>query len=199
MGDLVVADVGVYSDPGASLVTTALYQSLTGDTDSATADVALALVSAQKIVEEYLRRPLANEERTETVRFSGGRLYPKATPITEAPDGITIVPGSRALVGASPDGGPFWPAVGDSTYPASATITYTGGYTASTLPRTIAAVISSLAYQLLHVTDDSEVPAGATSVSVGDVSVSFGDGTDPGVELNAAQRQSIKPWRRRFV
>lgn len=199
MGDLVVADVGVYSDPGASLVTTALYQSLTGDTASEAADVALALVNAQAIVEEYLRRLLTSAERTETVRIAPNRrLYPAAYPVTAVETGSQIVDGV-AILGPGPDGSPVFPGPSDATYPAVATITYTGGFSAATLPRTIANEIAWLAYRILHADDRISLPDDATSASVGDVSVSFAGTASTSVTLSQSAKAKLRPYRRRFV
>lgn len=184
----------------ASLVTVARYQLITLDTTSAASAVSAALETAEDTVEEYLRRPLPSASREETVRFSrDGRLYPAATPVLSVEDGLTIVPGSRAVAGASPDGGPWWPDIYDSTYPAAATITYTGGFTATTLPRIIENAIAWLAHQMLHVDDLVSVPAGATSARVGDVAVSFAEPSGPAAELSIPAKKALRPYRRRFV
>lgn len=185
----------------ASLVTAARYRVITLDTTSADAVVTAALDTAEDTVEEYLRRPLASASREETVRFANdGRLYPAATPVLSVADSsLTIVPGSRAVAGGTPDGGPFFPGIKDSTWPAALTFTYTGGFSATTLPRIIENAIAWLAYQFLHASALAAIPAGATSASVGDVSVSFAEPSGPAAELSIPAKKSLGPYRRRFV
>lgn len=185
----------------ASLVTAARYRSVTLDTSSAEATVTAALERAEALVEEYLRRPLASTSRTETVRFAGdGRVYPAATPITAVTGGYVIVVGGQAISGAPIDAAPSFPSFGETTYPATATITYTGGYDASSLPETIAEVISWAAHRRLHTGALTSVPAGATAAAVGDVSVSFGPrGASSSGRLTEDDEAALAPWRRRFV
>lgn len=183
----------------ASLVTWVRYKVITLDTTTAEATVTAALETAQATVEEYLRRPLASASRTETLRFSvDGRLYPAATPITVPPTGLSLI-GTSSVYGATPDASPSWPSEVDPAVPVVATITYTGGYDATTLPRTIENHIAWLAYQLTHASVLAGLPAGVTAASVGDVSVTFAEATGPASELSSAARRDLRGWRRRFV
>lgn len=177
-----------------SLVTVERYQAITGDTTTGEEVVEGRLDRAQRKVEDYLRRPLASAERTERVllryRPSGVlagtyAAYPKVTPVTEVADGLTI--DGSAVLGASGTWLSWWDE-GDQY----AEITYTGGWTAGSLPETIAESICLLARDLSLV---RAVPAGATSVAVGDASVSFDGGTG-GAGLPAPIAGGLRPWRR---
>lgn len=185
----------------ASLVTVSRYQVITLDTTSAASAVSAALGRAQDEVEEYLRRPLSSEERTETLRLSlNGRAYPAATPITavSSPSTASILDGA-AIYSVTPDSGPVWPGVDAGDFPAEVTVTYTGGFSASTLPATIEDEIAWLAYRKLHVSALAAVPAGATSARVGDVAVTYAGPTDPGASLSRSGEKRLRPWRRQFV
>jgi hypothetical protein len=167
-----------------ALVTNERYVALTGDSDSSKNAITQALIDAQEMLEESLGRGLAEEERTERLPiyyssvFDGGRVYPRCTPITTADD-YTIVD-SYTLSGASPSDTPFF-----GTTDQYGEITYTGGYIERTavddenpnptnkLPAYVESDIIWAAYSLLHAAVMSQIPNGAKSVSVGDLSVTF--------------------------
>lgn len=152
------------------MITAARYAEITGDTASAAVTVTARVEEAQELLEEYLDRPLASVERTETLYPDRrGRLWPKATPITDGGDyeveGLALL--SSAPLGypslINPDGG--------------VAVTYTGGWTAGTLPGCIERDLARATYRLLHPSSlGSEVPVGATSVRLGDAAVSYGPG-----------------------
>lgn len=176
-----------------SLVTVERYQQVTGDSTTDETLVQERLDRAQRKVEEYLRRPLASEERTERVMLRyrpGGVLsgayaaYPKVTPVTDVADGLTI--DGSAVLGLSGTWLSWW-----EESEQWAELVYTGGWTAETLPETIAENIIRLAHAAGN---PALVPAGATSVSVGDASVSF-DGSTGG-SLPAPIAGDLRPWRR---
>lgn len=180
------------------LVTVAQYRLVTIDTTSSDAAVTAALQTAEDLLEEYLRRPLPEAERTETLQLDKlGRIYPSAAPITAVPAGYTIR-------GTAVFGGDIltndtlvynWSYDWSAANRPRSTITYTGGWTAATLPETIRQVIAQVAYDLLH-PSPTTVPAGATSVSTGDASMTFGpDGGSP--VLSASARRAVRDWRRR--
>lgn len=174
-----------------SVVTLARYRTITGDTASASGLVEQALADAQQDLEEDLDRPLDSEERTERLRLvsterHGWVVYPSAHPVTDAGD-LTIA--GNAVYGASPIGSPLLG--GDD--PGFASVTYTGGYTSSSVPRCIEQDIAWAARARLHPT--VPVPVGATAVSLGDASVSFGAGGARGSAANWS-RQTLR-YRRR--
>lgn len=180
-----------------SLVTVARYRTITLDTTSDPESVSAAIEDAENAVSEYLRRPLSSAERTETLPISrDGKVYPSATPISAlGGDDANLTIEGDVVIGVSPDAAAFgW--IGSPTTP-QATVTYTGGWTAATLPKAVERAIALAAHHQLH-SDPSLVPAGATSVRVGDASVSFGSGgasTDP----LASTMANIRRYRRRFV
>lgn len=157
-------------------VTVDRYRVYTGDDTTPGTTVSGALVEAERLLNEELRRELASEERTETLRIQpDGRVWPRAYPITAAP--LTI--DGRSLLGATPDLPTFVALIGvDVPYPVTAAITYTGGYTAATFPVTLEHAVYDLAHGLA--VDTPAVLVGARSATVGDVSVTYGTSGDVG-------------------
>jgi hypothetical protein len=179
-----------------SLVTIVRYRVITSDSTSASATIEQALADAQALLEDDLGRGVESEERTERLRihygatFPGGRVYPAVTPITEAGD-YTLV-GVAALDGASPSGGPF-----DTSHPSYASVTYTGGWTTDDVPACIERDIAWAAYRLMRPAELAAVPAGVTSVSMGDASVSFDRPRSAGEAGISWSRATMRHKRRR--
>lgn len=181
-----------------SLLTVARYRILTLDTTSADSAASAAIADAEDLVAEYLRRPLEQAERIETLPISrAGKVYPSATPVAELggdDTGLTLE--GDVVIGASPDAaGSAWLGSGDAT--PHATITYTGGWTADTLPKAVERAIALAAHHQIR-SNPALVPAGATSVRVGDVAVSYGPGGASADPL-ASTLANISRYRRRFV
>lgn len=169
------------------------YRRLTGDSTTPDATLTSALADAQRLVEEYLRRPLERAERTEKLRvyrLEDGRsaAYPSATPITAVPAGFVVE--GVAVLGEGLLSG-FTPWFGSDR--AHITLTYTGGFVAATLPLTVAREIARLAQQLTQPV--AAAPAGAKSVRVGDVAVTYATPTGGGVD--ASGRLALRGYRRR--
>lgn len=144
------------------------YRTITGDEDSAASAVSARIEEAQEILEDYLDRPLESDERTESMRPDRhGRLWPRATPIT---DGGDYEVNGLALVGGTPFSFGF---IDPTT---SVSVTYTGGWTADTLPSAIERDLAYAAYRLGHLPTlgSTEYPEGAVSVRLGDAAVQFG-------------------------
>lgn len=156
------------------MITADRYRALTRDTASDDIDVEEAIVDAQDLLEEYLGRPLETAERTEELAPDrGGMIWPAATPITEA-EGWTI--DGLGLVGTSV----AFPDV------VTTSVTYTGGWArpdygeeeapegVPVLPTCLQRDLALAAYRLLHPTIATlaGVPTGASSVSLGDASIS---------------------------
>lgn len=147
-------------------LTIAGYRVRTGDDGSTDTAVSGALVESESLMEEELRRLLPSASRSETMILDDlGRVYPKAWPITAC---ATNVIDGRAILGAVPDINQFVALIGTWVTP-RATLTYTGGFTAATLPVTLAHALYDLAQGVIA--DRSPMLVGATSVTVGDVSV----------------------------
>lgn len=164
-----------------SLVTVARYQAITGDTGTAAASVSALVEEAVDMLEEDLGRPIESAERTEVMWYDrAGFVYPLALPITAAVgwtiEGTALRDGTVAVT--SP-----WPGSTETV-----SVTYTGGFVertanpgaANVLPAHIERDLAWAAYALGHADQVAAgVPAGARSVAVGDVSVSFGaEGAD---------------------
>jgi hypothetical protein len=183
-----------------SLLTTDRYRAITGD-DAADATVSALIEDAVAKLEEDLGRPLEAVERIEQVwPDRRGYLYPLATPITEA-EGWTVE-GNALRAGSWPLSA-SWPATVDYV-----SVTYTGGYVERTanpdatnrLPICMERDLAWAAYALGHPTQlASQLPAGASSVSVGDISVSFGGGGTmrSGDDLAIRWSRSTLRYRRR--
>lgn len=174
------------------LVSVSRYQAITGDTTTAASAVSALIEEATEELEEVLQRPLEADERTERmIPTRDGYLWPKATPLATA-TGYTI--DGHGLIGARPfdilvPGYPLH-------QPAGVDVTYTGGWTADTVPRCIARDIALAAYVLGHPNAVGiAAPVGAKSVSVGDQSVTWAT-TAPG---NAAADQLAGVWSRRTL
>lgn len=163
------------------------YRQITGEFTSTDAEVNRCIVDATQLLEEYLGRPLALAERTEEMRPDRrGSLWPKATPITVAAS-YTI--DGHALRGTPPFSSAVWMLDPET----SVEVTYTGGWADErddawvtgdepVLPYCIARDLAWAAHRLAHpagVQSATGFPAGASSVSLGDASVSFG-ATGPG-------------------
>lgn len=158
------------------------YKAITGDLASSPEAFASAASSAQDLLEDALDRVglLESAVRTESMPVSdSGYVYPTATPVTVA-DGWTIR--DNSLLGGRTDLGEWVGLIG-SDEPAYTDVTYTGGYTWATLPEYARRDLASATWALLHPPDLSSTtatPAGASSVSVDDVSISWGAGGAPG-------------------
>jgi hypothetical protein len=161
------------------VITDERYTQITGDTGTVDTDIAQAITDATALLEDYLRRPLAEAERTEAmIPDRAGMLWPKATPILTA-TGYTI--DGLAIRSAGPFGFPSW-----IDPDPSISITYTGGWADervvdfdpaehdNLLPFTLARDIAFAAYRLLHptISQTAGIIGGATSVSLGDASIS---------------------------
>lgn len=174
------------------------YRVHTGDLTTAGTVVTGALVEAEELLDEALRRHLAWQERTDTLRIHpDGRVYPPAWPITDAD--LTI--DGRALLGAAADETPFVGTFSTLTVN-TATITWTGGFDDGTnstrLPATLRHAVYDLAKALAQ--DHQPIPVGATSVSVGDVSISYGSGSSGDLDaLVPGLWYRVKKYRNRFV
>lgn len=186
------------------LVTTARYRDITNDNDSPSAVVENALADAQALLEEELRRPLEADTRTERCRIfpetRGATVYPAATPIASvsSPSGASVV--GHAVLGGT--AGPPYFLTDPDGY---ATVTYIGGYdpTAVTgdddlLPRTLERAIAWAARALTAPDAFANVPSGATSATVGDVSLTWGPGGSPAQGEVTFDRKLVRRYRRRL-
>jgi hypothetical protein len=159
------------------LLTETYYRNITGDT-ATPADAAVANASAaQDLLEDALGVPgfLESATRTETLTVHGGGVaYPTACPITDAP-GYTVLDGNT-LYGATSSLTSFVALIG-SDLPATAEVTYTGGWTDETAPgymRRDLAFVTQAILTPAAVLQLGQIPGNPTSASVGDVSVSYG-------------------------
>lgn len=187
------------------LVSVYTYRLVTSDTVSGVSAVAEALDDALALIEERLDRTLPHGVHTETLRVSStGMVYPKASPVTAVSIpavSASSIQGAGVLVGLVD----LYPVVNwsDAT-PAVATVTYEGGYTidgatgTTKLPVKLRNAICRTAYNALHAAPLVGVPAGATSVHVGDAGFSGNvlRALDP---LDDGILRDIRGYRRQFV
>jgi hypothetical protein len=189
----------------SSIVTLADYQRITHDLTTYQPTVDAALADAQLLVEEFLRRPLTLMSRTERMRlysaenldggYDGAYLcYPKATPVQTVDGGLTVL-SAVAVAGAFPDGGPFLEGIIGQGVQPYATISYTGGYTADTLPATLRREIVITARG--GIIPATTVPPGATAVKVGDVSVTYQAAEFVGAALSPSTMRTLRRYVRR--
>lgn len=185
------------------LLTYARYVTLTGDTASASATIEEQIDVAEQEVERFLDRPLAEGLYTDSlVVYPSGRAYPKAVPLVSVPvtatyeieDEVTL-----KSVAAAYDLIVDYPDVGWDGYAATSgrvALTYTGGWTAQNVPLAVARAIALITYGLAH-PQVSSAPPGATSVKVGDVSVSYAGGppADPLDEVYPGASRLLAPYR----
>lgn len=153
------------------LVTVERYRLITGDETTAATAVTAALVEAQDLLSEDLGWDLEEDERTETLDVVAGAVYPTAIPITAVAAGQTI--DGYAIRGAAPLGVDI---LVENSYDPDrprATVTYTGGWTDVTVPASIRRAIAWAARGILTPASAEAVPDGATSVRLGDASVTF--------------------------
>lgn len=175
------------------LVTVDRYRALTRDVTTHADVITERLDEAVELLEEALDRPLAMAERTETMfPTRDGAVNPRATPITAVTgwtiDGERLLYGNLVPIGnvGLPDNPGFdlvtgGPVLGWYRPPR---ITYTGGWVersanptaTNRLPRSIERDLAWAAWRLGRVPAPiaADIPAGATSVTLGDASISFG-------------------------
>ena len=158
-----------------ALLSFARYQQITRDVSTDEATVTARIEEATEMIEQALDRPLELLERTEVLVLEsdnawGYLAYPRSTPITAVPvNAVYARYDDVTLRSVPPDGSPLFGAWLGSL-PLTATVTWTGGFTAVTLPRKLERGIANLADAL---GTDVIAPSNASSISVGDVRVSY--------------------------
>lgn len=185
------------------LLTTSYYRDLTGDTASPDAAVASAASAAQDLLEADLARSgyLESEERSEVcLLYPDGTLYPTATPITAIDGGYTVV--DDTVYGAVPDVVEFTGLIDTTREPKRATITYTGGYTTATCPEPVLQDLAWATYAILNGTSSktsaaTSATAGASSVRLGDVAITWPAGALPSNPSRLGLAWSEATWRLR--
>ena len=185
-----------------SVVTIDQYRLVTSDGASDDAMVQENLDQIEALVGDYLGRPLELTQRTEDcIVYSKGRLFPLATPIISVaePTGLTNRDGFR-LDGATP----FYDFLIETLtldYE-RVSVTYTGGWDSTTIPATLKRTIARLAMRLIQSgVTGSQFPVGATSVSLGDASISFAAPTGEAGELDTllpGATRALRKWKRRI-
>lgn len=181
------------------LVTIDRYRAITGDetTDDITASALIE--EATILLEEALDRPLASAVRTERMHpRRDGTFAPHAVPVTVADD--YTIDGYSLKTTTFPSFTPFPDTTAEGT-----DVTYTGGWVERTanvgatnaLPLHIERDLAWAAWLLRDPTTVQQaatLPAGASSVSLGDAAVTFREGA-PTVTLGEA---GIR-WSRRTL
>lgn len=154
----------------------ATYRQKTNDMTHYDGDVEDALMSAQAVVERRTGRFFELAERTQTLKmYKSGLVYPWATPVTEVSVPLDAKTDGRAVFGATPGTMTTEDLGWLMRYPSkfsSGTLTYTGGYTPEEMPEEIVQAVAEIAFSTFSSdTTLVNIPDGATSVSVGDVTV----------------------------
>lgn len=165
-----------------------VYRALTGDLESYDGDVADMLVRVQGVVEGRTRRHFDSGTYTETLPvLADGKVYPSAVPL------VSATGYSATQVG------PTWIQVGisDSWRGDEVTVTYIGGYDEDAMPPELQLLVAQIARRLLPASvPAAAVPAGATSVKVGDVSYSGPLLGRVPVALVATEYNALQAWAR---
>jgi hypothetical protein len=176
-----------------TVVSVPRYRAITNDYVTPSARIEEALTDAVERLEERLDRPLAAAERESgraayDPRTDRWRITPRATPLASVDSTWWTIEGDQ-LVSWSPTIG-------------AETVTYVGGWVEradnpeapNRLPLCIEEDLAVAAWTLLHPpgVEASQVPAGATSVRLGDLAIGYTNGT-PGVN-----RSGIR-WSRRTL
>lgn len=190
------------------LVSVMTYREITGDSETASAEVERVLAEAQGLLEDELERPLEQGTFTELLLLSPDPVtgvamcFPRVTPVVSVEGGFRHQHG--VIYGATPTSIPSVDL--SATPPPVAEVTYTGGFDPAEtdptvedyLPRYIERDIAWAAWQLLQPSQavGSQVPAGATAVRVGDVAVNFAEPQRPGETGISWSRQTLR-WKRR--
>lgn len=159
------------------ILTREYYQLITGDATSP-AQFASAASAAQELLEDELGRRgrLELAERTEPCDvYPDGTIYPQATPILSVVGGALVH--DDVVYGASPDSNlftGFFP----GPDPSIVTLTYTGGFDSVSAPECMRRDLAWVTYAILRPAAVAGLSnfVGASSVSVGDVSVAYGQG-----------------------
>lgn len=169
------------------LLTYSDYRVITGDTVSTTSAVTGALLEATGLIEGLLHRTLEQQTLTESLQITQtGIVFPTCVPVASiaansAASGSILYGGFAINVRSGPTA--TFDMVIERTeiatiFPFDATVsfTYTGGYAAAALPFPIRRGIARLARAIIlgpSAQAGGPRPAGASSVSMGDISVSY--------------------------
>lgn len=165
------------------LVTVETYRTTTDDWVTDPVTVSARIEQAQELLEDALERPLEAIERTERMYPTrDGYLWPRATPILDAPENYTI--DGAGLFGVFPL--PTFDIIAPTVPYVS--VVYTGGWAERTsdpaatnrLPKVIESDLCWAAKALGDAFAPAQFPPGAVSVTLGDASVSFGPNGAPG-------------------
>lgn len=191
------------------LITDSYYRLVTHDYETAASAVEVAVGAVTGLLDDACSRKLIEQERTEACLIIEGppgiyKVYPDAYPITScsAPTGAQVAINQRYIAVPSPL---YDPILADTDLGDGwASLTYVGGFTESTCPASLKLLIAELAYALGHsgVGGTSGVPAGATSVRLGDAAITFGTGDSTGA-LATLERlvpgcgPRVSGWRKR--
>jgi hypothetical protein len=187
-----------------ALVAPGEYRYVTLDSTSTDGAVSGALAVAVELAEQITDRQFVQAERTERLRPDAwGRVWPSATPIVSVSSPAnTRVDGAAVFTGWSSLLFPDRTLVGLSWADPTVEVTYTGGWTADTLPADLRRVLCELAFDLLHPDETlTGVPVGATTVQVGDarLSTSTPGGFDPFRFVRPGLRARLRGWRKARV
>lgn len=186
------------------LVSVDRYQVITGDTDSATAQVETAIGDAADLLADELGWPgVILDDYTETLPLAQdpwtGVLiaFPTVRPVHSEANGLTVR--DDVVYGATPVSSPSF--YGLASPPVATTLTYSAGWAAdgtgrAKTPAGVERDVAWVAHMLLHPTDRLQVPAGASSVQLGDARVSFAAPVAPG-QAGIVWSKATRAWRRR--
>lgn len=182
------------------LVSATTYIEITGDGDAA-GDLDAALARAQARAERECRRPFSYGQYSETVFvYPDGCASPSVTPLASIDSPAdTFLQGNRVFLGYLTPSPYLIGGEWTNAFPPQAAITYTGGWTADTLPEDLAEAICRIGFRMLHPVLLPQIPAGATSAAVGDVHLQSAVPLDGFAVIDGGTAQVLQRYRRRQV
>lgn len=187
-------------------ITVQQYRDINRDTTTPNDQIEYGISMAVGLLEPFLGRTLTHGTYTEALKVwpRGAMVYPRAVPITSVPaSGTARIYDDATLYGATADiyesvgvldtlvyngfGLTGWVDGRGEGYEAEhpyATVTYTGGFTPTTLPKPLLYAIAKLAKGVITYdpAKDQVSAAGAKSARVGDVQVSYRDPTAASID-----------------
>jgi len=187
------------------------YRQITKDTLTVDADLQAALNSAASLVDEHCKRSFLYGQFTETLYvYRTGVCYPTNTPVDTVSTPSGLAP--QSIQGAGIYLGVFLPVpalvnAGDwmGAIPPQTVVTYMGGFQpygttdgpTAQVPQKVARAIARVAWLILHPVALVGMPVGATSASIGGLSVA-GD-LSPFIAMDSSIERDLKGYRKRMV
>jgi hypothetical protein len=193
-----------------TLLSEARYRLITGDKDTAEAQVNQAAADAQSLLEDTLSRSVETGTYTENLPLISDpetgilACFPTVYPVVSTVDGLTVR--FDTVYGASPVSSPVTPGDYGAIFPLVASITYTAGWDPTVtdrndptfLPGYVERDLAFVAYHLLRPAIVLAVPVNALNARSGDAAVTYKDPQSP-AETGVVWSKQTLSWKRRTI